>query len=260
VYTDNGAHFTGAGFHGRLQEKDIKHFPAPKTHPQSVGLSERYVQLLMNVVKRMTITCGQHNWDICVPLAVKALNSRIVRVHGYTPSELLFGFIPRGHKEKTAEDLIIMEGLDERAYGLRLSHLEEMRDMAGERMTKTADAVERASKAAWTPLIEGDLVLLRRFRVVAHHGLKLEPLWEGPYRLVEMSYHGKSGRLQDLITGDIVRTRKGSLREKVHVNDLKLYVHRDMSYFGLPEESSAVDLEQWGRSEKSWKDGWELAV
>ena len=39
-------------------------------------------------------------------------------------------------------------------------------------------------------LREGDLVLLCRFEVVKHHGLKLEALWEGPYQLVDVSYHG----------------------------------------------------------------------
>ena len=40
VYTDNGAHFTGDDVHGMLTERQIKHFPAPKTHPSSVRLAD----------------------------------------------------------------------------------------------------------------------------------------------------------------------------------------------------------------------------
>ena len=52
VHTDNGAHFTGEEFHGMIVERGIKHFPAPKSHPSSVGLVERYVQLLIGIMKR----------------------------------------------------------------------------------------------------------------------------------------------------------------------------------------------------------------
>lgn len=34
VYIDNGTHFTGLDFHGLLEEKGIRHFPAPKSHPE----------------------------------------------------------------------------------------------------------------------------------------------------------------------------------------------------------------------------------
>ena len=49
IYTDNGPHFTGKEFHGLLEERGVRHFPAPKSHLQSVGLAECYVQLLMNI-------------------------------------------------------------------------------------------------------------------------------------------------------------------------------------------------------------------
>ena len=47
AYTDNGQHLLGDEFHGTLVKRGIQHFPAPKTHPSSGGLAERYVQLVM---------------------------------------------------------------------------------------------------------------------------------------------------------------------------------------------------------------------
>jgi len=36
----------------------------------------------------------------------------------------------------------------------------------------------------------------------------------------------ESGRLRDLNTGELVRVKKGALRERVHLNDLKIYLRR----------------------------------
>jgi hypothetical protein len=104
VYTNNGTHFTGDDFHSRLKERRINNQPALKTHPQSVELSERDVQLVMNVLNRM-VQGSNWKWDELSPFAVKAQNTRIVRVHGYTPAELLSDYIPRGHGERGLEDI-----------------------------------------------------------------------------------------------------------------------------------------------------------
>ena len=66
-------------------------------------------------------------------------------------------------------------------------------------------------------------MLVRNFEVAKHLGRKLEAQWEGPFHLVNVSRHQRSGRLQDLITGRIVKTKKGALGERTHVNDMKLF-------------------------------------
>ena len=69
-------------------------------------------------------------------------------------------------------------------------------------------------------------MLLRRFLLDQRKGSKLEARWEGPYILSDLAKHGKSGRLRDLNTGEVVRVKKGALRERVHLNDLKIYLPR----------------------------------
>ena len=51
VYTDNGAHFVSGEFAKLLRMLAVIHIPAPKAHPQSVGLAERYVKLLVDGLK-----------------------------------------------------------------------------------------------------------------------------------------------------------------------------------------------------------------
>ena len=104
-----------------------------------------------------------------------------------------------------------------------------------------------------TRLATGDLVLLRRFEVVKHHGMKLESQWEGPYRLADLAFHNNSGRLQDLTTREIVRVWKGGLKERVHINDLELFVQYDPNRIPVVE-ANAVELQQLGES-SGWKPG-----
>ena len=95
IYTDNGPHFTGKEFHGLLEERGVRHFPAPKSHPQSVGLAERYVQLLLNILKKEMQRASKVTWDEHIPGASRTLNTRALRVHGFSPAELLCSFNPR---------------------------------------------------------------------------------------------------------------------------------------------------------------------
>ena len=92
VYTDNGSHFTGEDIHGLLVEHGIKLIPAPKSHSSSVGLAERYVQLLMRILKRRVQTTSKRMWDTVIPRALRTLNTCGAKVHAYTPAELLLGY------------------------------------------------------------------------------------------------------------------------------------------------------------------------
>ena len=60
-------------------------------------------------------------------------------------------------------------------------------------------------------LVDGDPGLLKRLDVAWSPGMKLESKWEGPYRLTELAYQGRLGQLWDIVTGELVRVRKGVL-------------------------------------------------
>ena len=73
---------------------------------------------------------------------------------------------------------------------------------------------------------DGDLVLLRRFSAEKYHARKREPQWEGPYRLADVAYHGRSGRLIDIHTNKVVRVRASGLKKRCHLDDLKVFTPR----------------------------------
>jgi hypothetical protein len=150
----------------------------------------------------------------------------------------MFGFNLRSESDLSIENLYTVHGLDSSAYGLQFC---KMRQDAGKRSTRAADLVEqKLSQAPWTALKEGDLVLLRRFVVQKHLGQKLEWQWEGPYRLNEIAHHKRSGRLQDLHTGELAKVRRGGLKGRVQVNEFKLFCPRDLTR--LPGGEHPVNL------------------
>ena len=138
VYTDHGGHFTGDDFHGTLKERGIKHFPAPMSHPSSVGLAERYVQLLMGFLKRRVQTDSKNIKDTLIPSAVHTLNTPGVKVPGFTPSELLLVSNPRAGPLDNINANIVLDGIDEAAHGMRRAMLDENRELAREQIVAMA--------------------------------------------------------------------------------------------------------------------------
>ena len=93
VYSDNGSHFTEAAIRKIWEDHRVMHFTAAISHPQSVGLSERYVQMVMGRIRLKCISTGSSkNWGLLLKDAHVDINTRCIRIHGYTPSEILLGF------------------------------------------------------------------------------------------------------------------------------------------------------------------------
>ena len=184
----------------------------------------------MGILKRRIQGNDKRIWDTLISSAVQTLNTRGVKVHGFSPSELLLGYNPRSGPTDDITTHILHDTIDANAYGIHLARLEEQREQGQEHIVAAAEwriQREEEKDRKGEKLVAGDLVLLRRFDVARSLGMKLESQWEGPYRLVDIAYHGSSGRLQDLATGKIVKVRKGGLKERIHVNDLKLFHHRN---------------------------------
>ena len=160
-----------------------------------------------------------------------------------------------GHTDDISAHILV-DAIDEHPYGIHRARADKRRQQGQENIVACAERqIEKEEQRdhLGTRLAAGDLVLLHRFEVAKHHGMKLESPWEGPYRLVDIAFHNNSGRLQDLTTGEIVRVRKGSQKERVHINNLKLFVQRDPNRIPAVE-ANAVELQQL-RESSGWKQG-----
>jgi hypothetical protein len=74
-----------------------------------------------------------------------------------------------------------------------ITRIDENRWKAQNQQMKRAQ-IESDDNEKWTTLKNGDFVLLQRFETDVNRSLKLEPRWEGPCKLGDISYHGKSRR------------------------------------------------------------------
>ena len=218
-YVDNGSHFVKGKLLIKLREVGTRLISAPVTNRRSVGLAERYVQLILAGLRAVIAARNaMDRWDEYLDTIVNAINTRVLKVHQYTPAQLFIGFNTRVHPldftlaEKIRQHRIVTEVYkddteplmrrSEEEYDLRLAQIEEVRELTRERVLR--DLEEREAKAAipryHAPKV-GDLVLRRRFNVDKSLGMKLYPKWDGPYRLSKISKSGVSGELTDICNG-----------------------------------------------------------
>jgi len=245
VYTDNATYFVSGVFPDFLATRGVRQFPAPKTHPASVGLLERYVQLVLYGIRKIVVGGGEiQRWSAYLDQVIHSMNTREVRVHGYSPAELLLGYSPNiHHHEFTVRDRQAARDLQERQQiwnqqddpdflgaqrEVRLATHDEVIESTQQRYLTRF--VSQQSKTGRFPAPkEGDLVLLLRAALDNRYNKKLDARWGGPFRLGNIAHHGRSGRLYDLITGQLVKTKQAGLKDRVHLDDLRVYVSRDQS-------------------------------
>ena len=76
VYTDNATYFVNGTFPNFLASRGVRQFPAPKTHPSSVRLLERYVQLVLYGIQRIVVGGGNIQcWSVYLDQVVHSMNT-----------------------------------------------------------------------------------------------------------------------------------------------------------------------------------------
>lgn len=207
-------------------------FPPPG-HPSSVGLLETYVKL----IKKGLQAAIQHDpsrifqWDELLPDLVHALNTQVIQVMGFTPAELLFGYNPR--RKEALESICsilwasaanFLKGADQGAgasiqkveHDVQLAKLDEWRTLAAQRQLEQHQRdITRSKSTRWSRPEAGDLVLLRQYALDTQKGRKLEPRWQGPYKVQSQTRNGQSLNLTDLQSDQSIGRH--------HVDNCKVY-------------------------------------
>ena len=80
VYTDSGTHFTGAMITKMWKDHGVIYFSSVISYPQSVGLSEHYVQILIGRIQLSCIASGfSRDWSLRIRDAVLSINTRCIK-------------------------------------------------------------------------------------------------------------------------------------------------------------------------------------
>lgn len=199
IYSDGGPGFKPCG--NWLATEGVLHLMAPPYHPQSVGLAEIIVKM---VIHRLRCFWSENpeeviaQWDLYLPEIATSINTREMRRFGFSPFELMYGrkydaqdqkpLISAWLNERNKE--VGYEGYweeqeEEEVLGTDiLERTEEMREQARGRLLEDQDKlIAREEKKRWN-IQKGDLVLLRNHALDKRYGQKLIPRWMGPYRVV----------------------------------------------------------------------------
>lgn len=221
LYTDNGSHFAGSETISLFETHGTRVTFAPISHPSSVGLVERNVQLVMAQIRRWVNSKGteaRNFWGVAIPQIMPNINGRLLRIHGYTPAEILMGFNPKWNVDEHLPD---NKAVDVTMPKANLQYWEEKRRQLREGATLSLarhhNYLEAKQNAAWTSPQPGDLVMVRDLQKEKEYGRKLDPNWLGPRLLVMISPSKVSGYVKELY---------GENTKRYHLDDLKVYCRR----------------------------------
>ncbi|KAJ5679602.1 hypothetical protein N7462_007846 [Penicillium macrosclerotiorum] len=246
IYSDNGDHFTGFQFAGQLGQFGVKHIPAPVRAPWSVGMAERLVKMMLNIMRAESAGDVQiiRKWDEFVGQAAQAINTRKSGVYGYSPAEILLGFNPHCFGQRHTENDLLRQALEsditERGDPVP-QDLHQAMDIHSETLHATRAKIKKMLEQRHEKGQEegnrryfrvDDLVLLRRVMLDQIKGRKLEIRWDGPYRVARVLGGQRSVILND-VTTDL---RIG----KYHIDHLKLFVPRTENV-----QREAQELAEW---------------
>ena len=232
IFHDNGSHCIGAEITSFFKSHGTTQIRALISHPSSVSLVERNMQLVISQVRKWVLDRGPRAktiWGRSIPEILPSVNGRLVRLHGFTPAEIMLGFVPKwrvvyGNTPEVVPGPIaeaLQRDIDELKEGLRIERLvdrrDEQRTLAVRSISENHTRLEGKTRAQWTQPKVGDLVLVRDFERDKHHGRKLDARWIGPRILTEITSSGVSRFVQELYGEEV---------KKYHLDDLKTYCPR----------------------------------
>ena len=178
LLSDNGPEFVGEPFENVLASYGIGHCYSTPYHPASNGLVERVNRTLLELIRCETGRDG--DWDEHLPRILVNYNHSVHSSTGQTPSEALLG----GSQVRPPGPILTER---ERAYW-------------------------RAGHRAFQPFQEGSRVLKQKPMQGNLATNKVEPRYEGPYRVGRVQPNGVSYLLK-AAGGEVIRAHHSQLRQ-----------------------------------------------
>ena len=247
ISSDNGSHFVGGEMQTMLRNFGVTHFAAAISHASSVGLAKQYVQMTVGRLRLKCIDCqSADHWGLLLRDAILDINTRCIRVQGFSPAEILLGYNPVTSRLQSAggaaEDWL-KEGLDPNDalhptpedIMWHMTARDENGKTAVDRLTRLQHRQERASQPTrgYRKPRPGDLVLLRDLARDKQHRRKLDPRWTEGRMVDRLSNNGMSAYIRPLHDPP-------SRAKRYHIDDLRVYITRngDTRSANAPKDSS----------------------
>jgi hypothetical protein len=186
----------------------LNKFNTTAYRPESNGALERTHKTMVEYLRCFCNPRG-NDWDKWLPFACFVYNTTPHTMTKYTPYEILFGRkanIPGCLQQRSVPSY----NYDDLIHDIK-RRLQECHEIARSNLIQTKQKrIENQKDKVYLPLFqEGDTVLLKN-----ENPGKLDPLWLGPYQVLEVDQKGSNAVLE--------LTKKK--RQKVHINRLKTYL------------------------------------
>lgn len=182
IKTDLGTEYKNQVFEEVCKYLKIKHLFATVAHPETIGALERNHKCL-NEYLRSFVNDTRDDWDSWIPYYVYCYNTTPNSVHKYTPFELVFGKtsdIPAEFPNKKPDPIYNHDLYSkELKFRLQTSIAKAKQHIINSKITRTTK--ENTNREPLDVRI-GDKVL-----VEVTQRRKMDPLYEGPYTVVEIS-------------------------------------------------------------------------
>lgn len=231
VYSDNRSHFVNKDVQPYFLNRGITHHTGPISHPSSIGLLERTVQGMLSYLRAKCIEKGSvEDWSLIVREKALFLNTKHLRVHGFSPAELMLRFQPelthfhiqlegQLEPESLEEHDVDIEGTPEHQHKIYMALRDKNKCLASEAAAYTSYQKSKRDRKQRVPEPE-DLVIIQNHAVDAQKGRKLEARWLGPQIFTGYTASKLSGYVRE-VHGDRATKR-------YHLNDMLLYKDRQL--------------------------------
>lgn len=175
IISDQGSAFTAKKFTMFCQQNNIHHVKNAVATPRANGQVERLNRSILNVL--LTSTLEEELWDENVKKVQFAINNLQNKTTGKTPSELLFGYKPRGGGDMLLRDEV---ELTSRVLANVLEEREKVAERVLEQQEKQKRQFDRRRKKPRQYKV-GDIIVLEKFEPAASTSRKLVSPYSGPF-------------------------------------------------------------------------------
>lgn len=212
IITDRGTNFTSKLFEHLCRALNIEHRTTTAYHPQSNGLTERFNKTVVEMIRKY-ISDGYENWEEILGVVASAYRNSVHSStletpyflnHGRDPTMVIDRFlIPQSTTSLTPRDYKsqAMKRLQE-GFVLARNNLIDARKK---------QKIQYDKRAKELPYDVGDKVLLDVRVIVPGTSKKLNPIYQGPYRVMKVNTNGTV----------VIRSYDGARIQTVHINRLK---------------------------------------
>jgi len=185
ILSDKGQAFTGTLMATLSKLCGISQKFTAGYHPQTNGLTERFNRTIQEVLSKF-VNPEQSNWDDLLQASVFAYNTSIHSSTGFTPFEMVHGFIPT---MPVGVDLIIPKGSQTASEWVKTIHDQAriIQEAGLQRQIRRARTQEKQyNKNKKMKMIKvGDLVRINMGQSINPQTKKLARMWKGPFTVLK---------------------------------------------------------------------------